>query len=504
MRDDPPAERSDPAPDADTERREAVDEAHWVDRWPIAQRMALAVGLPIVLLVGGAVFVAVQVNQLEDLHEQEAQERSELDRAIELEHAFNDVVQASQAYVITGDTRNRSAMDSSISSFNDQLTELEPSVEEQSDLDRLEENATAYIDIARRAQGHVQEDEMERAQEVLTSPSAEEAHANTLTAIENHQTTEQRALEEKQAAITEARSGLESGLVLATLVAVLVASLVGYDITRRTRSMLDGQRRTLQDSLDQLRETHADQQRRHEAQQTRVDSTEASIREARQACIDIDTRLGNAVEMAQEIEHAAEVGNEQLDGTLASLEETDESVSTVAERVLDIGEEMQQLADLAEEVSSIADQIDMLALNASVEASRARAESKGLDEIRDLAGRSQERAQRIQTILESAREESDAAAIALEAGGKAVDETRTRAMETSEAFARVEASLEEGLEEMRELEGVTEEQRATVGDAAEALGDLDADVEKAEAARERAQRLVADLEDVSARLREVA
>lgn len=478
---------------------------HWVNRWRIDHRLVLAVGLPIVLFLAGAVFVGVQVDEFGDLHEQEAEERSELEATVELERGFSDVIGASRTYVITGDTQNRSRLESRIATFEDQLGNYEPPVEDdrQGSFTAFEENATASIEIVRQAQGEVEEGNMENAQELVTSPRADRIRTDALSAIDTLVTAEQRDVEQERASLASARSDLDRTLVLGTLAILVVTGIVGYDIARHTRSRMEWMSATMEDRLAQLQDARETERRHLDAQARALEKARDRLGATQNTCGTLHRHLDDTIESVRTIRRAVEEGTASAQGTLSGYEETDAHVNTVTERLLDIGEEVDNLENLADEVEDIAGQIDMLALNASVEASRTGGDAPGLNEVRDLAERSQARAQRLQEVSEVAREESEAAAMALEQSGKAIHENREGTNDVVDTLARAEDEAEEGLEETRELRERTDEQLDALKEVEEILVEARREAEQARRANEQAEQLVQDLEAVSQQIRRI-
>jgi CHASE3 domain sensor protein len=493
-----------PEPRQDRSSRTSRNDDHWIDRWSIPHRVALAVGLPVALLVIAAVLVGFQLQGLGAMQDELDRERAQQDATVALEQSFTAVVRDSQAYVLTGDTQNRSAMETSIGSFQDQLGDFEPSAEDRPDYDHLETNASSYIDIVRRAQGHVEEGDMEQARTVLTGSSAVQTRTATLDAISTLQTAERRDVQQTQQALGSERSDLFRWLGALALIGVGGAGFVGYDASRRTRTTMDRLAATLDERLDRLAAAQADERDAIEAQAEGLAETRQGLDQVHGAADTIEDRLSEATQMAGEIEAAAEAGNGEIEAAVDRLDTVDANVGTVAERVLDIGEELELLEDVADDVTAMAEQIDMLALNASVEAPRGGGGSQGLGEVRDLASRSKQRGGRIQTIVETARQQTDAAALAIEEGAQAVEDARSRAQATDEALTQVEGCLEDGLEEMAAIEQLADDQVTAIGGARDALRDANARADEADRVRQRADRLVAGLEEIADSLRGVS
>lgn len=488
-------------------RRGGSEDDHWVDRWPIAHRMLLTVGLPVLAILAGATFVTFQADAIHDAYHDELQERQERASLLELEASFEDVVESAHTYVITQDTQNRSRLESQITTFEDRMAEREDPLEQadrRAMFSSFEENATAYVEIVRRVQGRIEEGNQEGAQQLLTSPRTDRKRTNALASLDELQAAEQRDIDRQQAEFAQAMQTLTRGVLLATVAALMVTIVIGFDVANRTQTTMDRLSAKLDNRLDRLETKRGDQRDRLREQLAVLDAAHERVAEISAATDGIDDRLHRSQHYAEAIEQAAREGTKRLEISRAGLDETEEGLATLAEDVLDVSEEVDQLEDAADELASLADQIDMLALNASVEASRTGIEAQGLGEVRDLAERSLTRTQRLADAAETAQTETESAAMALERSDKALTDTRERTREASQAFDQVEDFLEDTRAETERLRTLTDEQRRSIDEITTHIEEARGDAEMAADSTDATDQLLEDLEDVSRRLEEVS
>lgn len=493
--------------DRPTRRSPGGDDDHWVDRWPIDHRMLLTVGLPVLAILAGATFVTFQANEIEDAYQEEVHEREERDSLVELEESFEAVVRSAHTYVITQDTQNRSRLESQITTFEDRLTDREDTFDDadrRAEFTSFKENATTYVEIVRQAQGRIEEDDQEGAQELLTSPRTDRKRTNALESLASLQSAEQRDIDRQKAALADARRTLIRGVLLATAAALLVTVAVGFDVTRRTRSTLGRLSAALEDGLDRLAAARGDERARLREQRDVLDTARDRVKEIAAATDGIDDRLHRSQHYTEAIEQAAREGTKRLETTRAGLDETEEGLGTLAEEILDVSEEVDQLEDTADELASLADEIDMLALNASVEASRTGAEVQGLGEVRDLAERSLTRTQRVADAADNAQTDTESAAMALERSDKALGTARERTRQASQAFDQVEDFLDDTQAETDRLRSLADDQRRALDEVTARLQEARGDAEVAADSNEATEHLVGDLEAISRRLEEVS
>lgn len=472
----------------------------WFDRWGLNGRMLLAAGLPVLLVVVTAVFLSLQVSDLQQLHDRETEAENDLAAAGDLESSFGALVEASQRYVLTGDTQNRSRLDSRLSAFETALSERQEPLGEaahQSQVRSLDENATAYIERVRRAQGEMENGNQEAAQNLLTRPGTDQLRSRAESALQAIRQSEQQTLEERQSALAAAQDDLQQELVFASLGVLVVSAAVAYGVTRRTRSTVNRHLSTLQARLNELEAVCKAASEHTERQRAAVIESRSALADAERGAGGIQDRVSQTAQMADTVEGWAAEGHRRIDATLNAIEETEDTVTTVTDHVLDMSDRIDQVADVADDISSLSSQIDMLALNASVEASRVGEDAGELGEVRAMAERAQDRAERIAEIVEEARDEASAATVAIEDSGDALEEIETNVGDAEDWVEQLEASLADNREQVAGISSVAESQSAALEEAmAELEGSRD-DSEELEEATQRARQLVDELETVA-------
>ena len=174
---------------------------------------------------------------------------------------------------------------------------------------------------------------------------------------------------------------------------------------------------------------------------TSVSSNEGAIRQVADAAIEQTTQISqtlNAVEnmtnsiqqVAQNAQTAAEVsrtafstaetGGEAMEQTVNSILQLRETVASTAKKVKRLGESSQEISKVVSLINQIAMQTNLLAINASIEASRAGEEGRGFavvaEEVGELAIRSAEATQEIEEIIDNIQEETQEVVVAMEVG----------------------------------------------------------------------------------------
>jgi methyl-accepting chemotaxis protein len=134
----------------------------------------------------------------------------------------------------------------------------------------------------------------------------------------------------------------------------------------------------------------------------------------------------------------AEAGTQSVQQTLSGMNNLQEKVVAIANQIVDLSAQTGQIAAVSDLVAELASQTNMLALNASVEAARAGEQGKGFSvvagEIRKLADRSKESADRINSLAEDIQKAIDRTVMVTDEGTKEVRQGIDLAENTATTF----------------------------------------------------------------------
>ncbi|SNT15263.1 methyl-accepting chemotaxis sensory transducer with Cache sensor [Pseudomonas sp. LAMO17WK12:I8] len=139
-------------------------------------------------------------------------------------------------------------------------------------------------------------------------------------------------------------------------------------------------------------------------QSNRTNSVAAAINELGAAAQEI---AGNAAQASQHASSArllAEEGQQVVERNIAAMNHLSDLIVTSSEHIETLNSKTVNIGQILEVITSISQQTNLLALNAAIEAARAGEAGRGFavvaDEVRNLAHRTQESAQQVQTMIE--------------------------------------------------------------------------------------------------------
>jgi methyl-accepting chemotaxis protein len=175
-----------------------------------------------------------------------------------------------------------------------------------------------------------------------------------------------------------------------------------------------------------------------------VAETVSTVEEIAQMSEEAAGRARAVSESARHSEEVGRNGRRAVDEAIASMSTVREQVESIASRILALAEQAQAIGDIITTVNDISEQTHMLALNASIEASRAGEHGRGFAvvaaEVKALADQSKKATAQVRQILGQIQRATQGAVMTTEDGTKSVA-TATRVVTQAGAHIQTLSEL---------------------------------------------------------------
>lgn len=194
---------------------------------------------------------------------------------------------------------------------------------------------------------------------------------------------------------------------------------------------------------------------------TAMNEMASTASEVAQHAANVSTRVD---ETTSETDHA----NRNIATSVESMNRLSEQVRSTSETVVALAENNKKVSNVMKVIREIADQTNLLALNAAIEAARAGDAGRGFsvvaDEVRNLAGKTQEATGEIDEIVNSIASGSDEATEYMKASETVTEECVQQVTEVQRIISDINARMNEVRDETTQVATAAEEQTSTSED----------------------------------------
>jgi len=362
------------------------------------------------------------------------------------------------------------------------LTEDDPG--QQKHLDQIESlTASKFGELKRtvdlRKAGHFDD----ALKLVLTNEG--KIYMDNLRKVADQMSQEQQHLLDKRAAEAEATVTTAKVTILSsTLLCLLFVSITGYLIARSLASQLGAAVGHVQSSSAELQAAATQQASGAKEQASAMNEISTTISELGVTSRQIAESAQRVAQIAEQTAGAARSGEVTVEKGQEAISGIRRQIDQVVSHMLDLGRKSQEIGAVLDIVSELAEQTNILAINATIEASGAGEAGKRFavvaEEIRKLADRVANSTKGIRTQVEDVRGAVNTTVMATESGAKAVDIGARQFTEVAVAFKQIAGLVGTTTEAAREIELSTKQQataaeqvRIAVTDVAQSTQETD-------------------------------
>lgn len=277
----------------------------------------------------------------------------------------------------------------------------------------------------------------------------------------------------------EARAVLNETLLLfglLVLIAIVVASPLGYFLSQSIANAFKQTIRAISDSSSEIAVATEEHERIATEQAAAVSETTSTMDELGASSEAATQQAEAAVTGAKQALSLSESGQTAVNSTLEGMATLQNKVEGIAQQILRLSEQTNQIGNISQLVADLANQTNMLALNAAVEAVRAGEHGRGFGvvatEIRKLADESQKSAQKIGTLVSDIQTAINSTVMVTEEGTKTVRSNVDVAQKTAKAFSGVTESVNDVVVNNQQISLNIKQQTLAINQVLEAMNAL--------------------------------
>lgn len=237
-----------------------------------------------------------------------------------------------------------------------------------------------------------------------------------------------------------------------------------------------------------------------------ISQTTAGVDEVRRTAENAAEQADSVSEKALASVRTSEAGLTAVEQTIDGMGRVKIKVEQIADNILSLTEQTEQISNIIKTVNDLANQSNLLALNASIEASRAGEHGKGFAvvaaEVRNLAEQSQQATAQVKGILEDIQAATAVAAAATQAGIHDVDEGVQVAGKAGATIREIADGIRASADVAATITASAKQQVVGMDQIAGAMRDIDSSTSQALSSTRQVEEAVQDLNNLGHRLAE--
>jgi len=215
--------------------------------------------------------------------------------------------------------------------------------------------------------------------------------------------------------------------------------------------------------------------------------------------------------VAQASQGAVSVGDdgaEAVSSIMKSMLSLREKVQAIAQDILALSEQTQQIGEITAAVNDIADQSKLLALNATIEAAKAGEQGKGFAvvaaEVRNLAEQSKMSNAKVRQILGDIQKATNTAVLATEQGTKGVEAGMSLAERAGEVIQKLSGTLKDNSHSVQTILSSARQQSQAMDQITQAMREINLSTKQFVSGSKQTQVAAEDLDRLAGDLKKLA
>jgi methyl-accepting chemotaxis protein len=438
--------------------------------WTFGRKIALGFAISLVMLLGIGTLAYRAIDQLTENSYEVAETHTVLERITNVLSLLKDGETGQRGFIITGSESYLEPYKSAVEGVPTLMKELRQMTVklpiQQKHLDTLEKLVETRMSELKLVIDIRKESGVEAAIRRILEGQGKKT-MDSIRAVADQMEQHQRVLLKDSAADVERAAGsARNTIVIGTLICLALVTLAGYIIVRSLTDEIAAAVKHVQQSSTELQSAATQQAAGARESSTAMTEITTTISELLATSRQIAESAQRVTTVAQQTVDASRSGEGTVLRSNESIASIRQQVDQIVSHMLDLGKKSQQIGSVLDIVSELAEQTNILAINATIEASGAGEAGKRFgvvaDEIRKLADRVAGSTKEIRLLIEDVRGAVNTTVMATETGSKAVDVGARLFGDVTQSFSRIGELIGTTTEAAREIELSTKQQASAV------------------------------------------
>jgi methyl-accepting chemotaxis protein len=294
-------------------------------------------------------------------------------------------------------------------------------------------------------------------------------------------------------------------IIFGTLATVVVLVILGVYAIRSLNAPIEQAIAALSAATAEIVAGTTQQAAGVQEQAAAVTETVATVEEITQTAEQSKERAKAVADSSRRATDGGALGRRSVESTIAVMGDIRTRTESIAQSILTLAEQAQAIGEIIAVVNDLAEQTNILALNASIEATRAGEQGKGFSvvaaEIKALADQSKKATVQVRQILSDIQKSTNAAVMATEQGTKSVDEAMRIVNEADEAIRMLIDAIVEAAQASTSIGTSVGQQAVGMSQIQSAMRNIDQATSQNLASTQQAEQAARNLDVIGLRLR---